>query len=203
MICSLIPPTGKTLALKATGFMSNSKHIIDVLAKQCTNNGGPGDHEHASPQNGRSKQASIWPEKLCFAIFKGLRKQLLCDNAMYEGEIGTVCEDPVEKQFTQSLGDCDFIDDVSGKVLDENLVRKAREDERIGVNKHNVYTKVPIQEWFDKTGGPPISTKWVDVNKGDDVEPDYRSRWVGREFKGSDKNRDDLFAATPPTGGEM
>ena len=31
-------PTGKKLALKATGFLSNSKHIIDVLAKRCLNN---------------------------------------------------------------------------------------------------------------------------------------------------------------------
>ena len=38
----------------------------------------------------------------------------------------------------------------------------------------------------------------MDVNKGDDENPDYRSRWVGREFKGNDNNRDVLFAATPP-----
>ena len=28
--------------------------------------------------------------------------------------------------------------------------------------------------------------------------PNYRSRWVGRDFKGNDKDRDDLFAGTPP-----
>ena len=87
---------------------------------------------------------------------------------------------------------------MSGKLLDGNLVKAAREDERIGVTKHNVYTKVPIQECFSNTGGPPVSTKWVDVNKGDENDPDYRSRWVGREFKGRDTDRDDLFAATPP-----
>ena len=38
----------------------------------------------------------------------------------------------------------------------------------------------------------------MDINKGDDSDPDYRSRWVGREFKGKDNDRDDLFAATPP-----
>ena len=41
-----------------------------------------------------------------------------------------------------------------------------------------------------------MGTKWVDINKGDESSPNYRSRLVGREFK---KNkRDDLFAATPP-----
>ena len=51
---------------------------------------------------------------------------------------------------------------------------------------------------YDVTGEAPISTRWIDVNKGDESNPNYRSRWVGRDFKGSDKDRDDLFAATPP-----
>ena len=31
-------------------------------------------------------------------------------------------------------------------------------------------------------GKPPISVKWVDVNKGDDLNPNYRSRLVAREI---------------------
>ena len=58
--------------------------------------------------------------------------------------------------------------------------------------------KFPFKSAMIKLAPPPISTKWVDTNKGDDSDPDYRSRWVGREFKGNDKNRGDLFAATPP-----
>ena len=38
--------------------------------------------------------------------------------------------------------------------------------------------------------------RWVDVNKGDSTDPEYRSRLVGREFA---IGRDDaLYAATPP-----
>ena len=38
--------------------------------------------------------------------------------------------------------------------------------------------------------------RWVDVNKGDQDDPEYRSRLVGREFN---VGRDDaLYAATPP-----
>ena len=62
--------------------------------------------------------------------------------------------------------------------------------------KHSVYTKVPLKECFDKTGAPPIGTRWVDINKGDRVHPEYRSRLVAQEIK-VDK-REDLFAATPP-----
>ena len=64
--------------------------------------------------------------------------------------------------------------------------------------KHKLFDKVPIAECYEKTGAPPVSTKWLDTNKSDTNDPDYRSRWVGREFKGNDGNRDDLFAATPP-----
>ena len=47
-----------------------------------------------------------------------------------------------------------------------------------------------------KTGGKLIGTRWVDVNKGDSVNVDCRSRLVGREFN---VGRDDaLYASTPP-----
>ena len=41
-----------------------------------------------------------------------------------------------------------------------------------------------------------ISTKWIDTNKGDIDNPNYRARLVGREI--ATYKRDDLFAATPP-----
>ena len=41
-----------------------------------------------------------------------------------------------------------------------------------------------------------IKTRWIDVNKGDNVEAVYRSRLVGKEF--NDKKMDGLFAGTPP-----
>ena len=46
------------------------------------------------------------------------------------------------------------------------------------------------------TGGKIIGVRWVDVNKGDSTDPDYRSRLVGREF--SICRDDALYDATPP-----
>ena len=46
------------------------------------------------------------------------------------------------------------------------------------------------------TGKAPIGTRWIDINKGDEKAPEYRSRLVAQEIK-RDK-REDLFAATPP-----
>ena len=64
------------------------------------------------------------------------------------------------------------------------------------VRKHRVYIKVPIQECYDKTGKSPIKTRWIDINKGDKIHPEYRSRLVAKEIKTN--KREDLFAATPP-----
>ena len=88
-----------------------------------------------------------------------------------------------------------FWDDLSGKELNAKLVKRAREEEMKDINKHNVYEQVDIRECWDNTGKEPIGTRWVDINKGDDVNPDYRSRLVAQEIK-HDK-REDLFAATP------
>ena len=45
-------------------------------------------------------------------------------------------------------------------------------------------------------GGKIIGVRWVDVNKGDETNKDYRSRRVGQEFA---THRDDaLYASTPP-----
>ena len=41
-----------------------------------------------------------------------------------------------------------------------------------------------------------VKARWIDINKGDELDPELRSRLVAKEIK-RDK-RDDLFAATPP-----
>ena len=59
-----------------------------------------------------------------------------------------------------------------------------------------VYQNVPREEAIRLQGKVPITVKWVDINKGDDDRPNYRSRMVGKEF--NDKVLDGLFAAPPP-----
>jgi len=89
-----------------------------------------------------------------------------------------------------------YWDDLSGKKLKPNLVKKAREEEMEEFNKHMVYKKVPLAKAWSSTGKKPIAVRWVDVNKGDEQDPNYRSRLVAKEIK---KYSDwSLFAATPP-----
>ena len=49
-----------------------------------------------------------------------------------------------------------------------------------------------VEEAWRITGRAPVSTRWVDTDKGfmgDSQE--IRSRMVARDFKGEDKDRDD------------
>lgn len=62
--------------------------------------------------------------------------------------------------------------------------------------KHNVYTKVPIDERYRVTGTAPRDHIWIDINNGDEGQPEYRSRLVAKQTNRS-KN-EIFFAATPP-----
>ena len=62
--------------------------------------------------------------------------------------------------------------------------------------KLRVYDVVPRDQAFARTGRAPIRVKWVDVNKGSEEVPNYRSRLVAAEIAVG--ARPDLFAGTPP-----
>ena len=63
-----------------------------------------------------------------------------------------------------------------------------------------VWEVVPEDECWKRTGKNAFSARWVDINKGDDKCPNYRSRYVAREIKSQHgcALRDGLFAAMPP-----
>ena len=123
-----------------------------------------------------------------------MRKELVNASIMGVHGVGTVNE---EKSYQNEYEDhVRFVDDITGRPLNPELVAEARADEVRGANAHNVWTKVPISECYQRTGKPPIGGRWVDHNKGDDINPDIRCRYVGRDFKND--TREDLFAATPP-----
>ena len=83
-------------------------------------------------------------------------------------------------------------DDVSNAALIPDLVNKARKLEMELFADMGVYTRV------DRSSirGKIIKTRWIDVNKGDSVRTNYRSRLVGKEFK--TYADDSLYASTPP-----
>ena len=91
-----------------------------------------------------------------------------------------------------------YKDDLSGQLLKDTLVQEARQVELRYFETKGVWMKVPRQQAFARTGRPPITVRWVDVNKGDDINPRYRSRLVARQMKATDTSGESFFAPTPP-----
>ena len=118
------------------------------------------------------------------------------DGRLGESMIGAVDKVDDVKIDSRMYGDATFYDDVLGKELPRDLTIKAREAEMGQVHAHGIYTKVPTKECRDKTGAEPIGTKWLEINKGDDQDPNIRARLVAQEFAKGKLNT--IFAATPP-----
>ena len=87
----------------------------------------------------------------------------------------------------------------SGQPLDSEQVREARREELDFMEKLGVWEWASWEECIEKTGKPPVTTKWVDVDKGRNGKPEVRSRLVARDFKvKGDERQFEVFAAMPP-----
>ena len=120
-------------------------------------------------------------------LVRALHQTLIQDRRIDEISGMMICPEEVHKIYW---------DDVASQPLDQKLVKKAKAAEMEEFKKHNVYTKVPIEEAWEAMKKAPIGVRWMDVNKGDKVHPEYRSRLVAKEIKKSVNL--DLFATTPP-----
>ena len=85
----------------------------------------------------------------------------------------------------------DCIDDTSGKLLNNTLVEKPR------VEEISVILELGVWEVVDRPRDEVVfGTRWVDIKKGDEHKPFYRSRLVVQEYK---RQADwSFFTATPP-----
>ena len=194
--------------MKPTGFMSNSPEILRELSKRC--NPGPGSMcsrpeggQHTACAGGICKEMAKYPRPLCRAVLRGLTAQLRIDGRLQDGCYGLQL--PEEPQGVQKYlyGPAQgysgkFKDDLTGQVLRDDLVLEARAKEMKFFADKQVWIKVPRQRAHQRTGKPPISVRWVDTNKADEVEPNYRSRLVARQLKACDSSGASYFAPAPP-----
>eukprot|EP00971_Amphidinium_carterae_P259856 5155895-Amphidinium_carterae.1 len=94
-----------------------------------------------------------------------------------------------------------FRDEITGLVLETEKVRAARAEEMTYMKDLSVWEPVPISV-PRATRAPIIGTRWLDINKGDNANPVYRSRLVAQETKRvssiSPGDVAAVFAATPP-----
>jgi len=120
---------------------------------------------------------------------------------MIDGCVGLVAaEDPAMAVDTVDETQCSgkFRDESSGQVLRDDLVQAARHQELKYFADKGVWKKVPVAEARRRNGKAPISVRWIDINKGDDANPRYRSRLVARQLKSRDSSGTSYFAPAPP-----
>ncbi len=189
---------------KATGFMSNAPKILERLTRRCADRNGMcsrskgGKHVHAS---GRvAKDAARYSDGLCRAMIRGMVDEMRSRGIWHPGEEGMhAVSDEDGADAPSPVGrNGKYRDDMSGQLLRDSLVHEARAKERKYFVDKGVWTNRPKNEARQKTGKGAISVRWVDVNKGDDLCPRYRSRLVARQLKAHDKSGASFFAPTPP-----
>lgn len=201
---------------KPTRFMTNSTHLAEALSRKCPGRGGvcSRGQVHALCNGQRAKDGAIYPFELCRAILTGFRNQMIADGRLKAGSVGLNCvmldggdARAVEEHYVAGdhygnvlkftiQSDERFIDDLSGQPLDPVLCRAARKLEMDFVRDKGLWVKRSIRECWEKTGKPPVTVRWVETNKGDDINPNIRSRLVARQIRGP--GQDPVFAPTPP-----
>ena len=193
---------GEALVRKRTKVLTNSCEVARRIAQRCD-----GQHRHIHLVGGRAKKAQLYPRAFSRAVCEGIAAQKrLHGLGLRHRPLMSFDEvtDAVQK-LTGKRGPAEDLhedieeyatDDQSGAPLDPRLLREARKAEIEYFKSMNVYAKVPISECYAVTGAAPVSTRWVDINKGDSLCPNYRSRLVAREFHTTE--RPEWYAATPP-----
>jgi len=183
--------------------MTNSACVVEAVDEY--------SKEPERQQVGQSETGEIiLKNETKIMIKQGMNHQRINDekDEFVLGVINQVFEEAL-KEIQKSSKDChnekeneldgeDMVafDDVSGNALKPESVRKARKEEIQYFKKLGVYKKVSRDKCFQQTGKKPIQVRWIDVNKGDDLNPVYRSRLVAKEFK-TNINLE-WYAATPP-----
>ena len=191
---------GEASVQKRTRLMSNCHGIIKRVSAQCTNKTAEKEsdkHRHGQLLGGNAKACQVYPRMFTRAVCEGIAAQKVLLNLglrsqplMAVGEMTTVVKtagmagtDTAVSNPSKELHEDDGIiayDDQSGATLSPAMVAAARQEEIRYFHEMKVYRKVNISECWNATGKPPIAVRWIDINKGDSDNPNYRSRLVAK-----------------------
>ncbi|CAK0843308.1 unnamed protein product, partial [Prorocentrum cordatum] len=141
-----------------------------------------------------------WRQRSCADSF---RKQLECDKlergaGISLGSLDQGYTADTETREMVHLPEYGDIWVVTGAHLPPEKARVARAKEVKFLKDFPVYEKVGARE---AEGGEVLDTRRVDVNKGDNVDAQVRSRICAKEFKWKNPWMEDVFAGTPPWEG--
>ena len=217
-----------TLAMKPTNWMSNDDHILAAVGRKCPNRSCPKDspvHVHQPLVGGRAKATESYPERLCIAVLKALRQSMRSVGLLGAMEVGYHVDEPdlsfeIQRYREEQNEDKPLFametgyhvdepdvsvevekhyDDITGALLEPTLVRKARAEEVEFLERLGTWRDATEEECIRVTGKPPIPSRWVDINKGDQARKEYRSRLTVKELKAKyPMDAAEVFAATPP-----
>jgi len=187
----------KQFARKRTRWMSNCPEICDALQGLCDGR----KHEHIILHHGRAKQTERYPPKLVHAVLRALRKYMVRQGMLGSLEAGPTAEEPEFQVKFDTSDSQKYWDEYTGLELPVKETRKARADEIRYMNQLKVW-KVELRKDACADGTPVYGVRWIDCNKGDDVNMLLRSRLVVQETnKVTTIAQGDVastFAATPP-----
>ena len=190
--------------MKPTGFMSNSPEVLSALSRRFQGTRGycSSGQPHATCQGSITKEMAKYPRELCRAVLRGITAQLKVDRRIKPGCYGIQAIDEEEDIHNVIFGPENgysgkYTDDLTGQVLKDDLVKAARMKELEFFHAKGVWVKVPKSKARNVTGKNPISVRWVDVNKGDELELLYRSRLVARQLEALDRSGESFFALAP------
>ena len=88
-----------------------------------------------------------------------------------------------------------YWDETSNNTIDNELVEAARLGEIKGIYQNQLYDQENVEECQENIGKAHMRVRWLDINKGDEKDKEYRSILVVQEMKRD--NREDLSVATP------
>ena len=108
----------------------------------------------------------------------------------------------VNQDEENAVGEWVF-DELSGRWLDEHKVAVAWSEEVGHKEKHlDMFVPATCEECVAETGMPPISTKWVEVNKGTVQNQTIGSRLVARDFPVKSESERSDFCGDAALGGQ-
>ena len=113
----------------------------------------------------------------------GLKREIDSLKAVGSMEVGVPCEESNVLEIDEYAEELQNVfDNISGVRLDPELVHLSRQVEIDFMSRLNVYRK-RSRHWVTDKGIPVIPTQWVDVNKGNARQPEYRPGMCGKELK--------------------
>lgn len=190
---------------KPIGFMSNSQFI----SRRCEGRRGWCSRrlggQHANCTAKELRRVAVYLFKLCHANLEGIRGQMRNYCHLHGDSHGLHCieEENLVEYFaallTMGSGGVDgevFLDDITKQPLKAEMVHAAREKELEHFESKQGWVPRKICEAVSRTGRPLVTVRWVDVSKGDDASPNYRSRFVARQIRGP--HEQSVFAPTRP-----